>query len=35
MDTFVFGPAEDPLRQVQRFAEEVAPAVRGELVSRV
>jgi alkanesulfonate monooxygenase SsuD/methylene tetrahydromethanopterin reductase-like flavin-dependent oxidoreductase (luciferase family) len=28
MDTFIFGPAEDPVRQVQRFAEEVVPAVR-------
>jgi alkanesulfonate monooxygenase SsuD/methylene tetrahydromethanopterin reductase-like flavin-dependent oxidoreductase (luciferase family) len=28
MDTFIFGPAEDPLRQVQRFAEEVVPGVR-------
>jgi len=33
MDTFVFGPAEDPLRQVQRFAEEVVPGVR-EAVDR-
>jgi len=28
MDTFVFGPATDPLHQVQAFAEDVAPAVR-------
>jgi alkanesulfonate monooxygenase SsuD/methylene tetrahydromethanopterin reductase-like flavin-dependent oxidoreductase (luciferase family) len=28
MDTFVFGPARDPVHQVRRFAEEVAPAVR-------
>ena len=28
MDTFIFGPAEDPVRQVRRFAEEVVPAVR-------
>ncbi len=28
MDSFIFGPASDPLRQVQRFAAEVAPAVR-------
>jgi hypothetical protein len=28
MDTFVFGPAEDELRQIERFAAEVAPAVR-------
>jgi len=28
MDTFIFGPAEDPLRQVQRFAAEVVPGVR-------
>jgi alkanesulfonate monooxygenase SsuD/methylene tetrahydromethanopterin reductase-like flavin-dependent oxidoreductase (luciferase family) len=31
MDTFIFGPVEDPVRQVRRFAEEVVPAVR-ELV---
>jgi hypothetical protein len=31
MDTFVFGPAEDPVPQVQRFAEEVAPAVREQV----
>ncbi|NYH50646.1 alkanesulfonate monooxygenase SsuD/methylene tetrahydromethanopterin reductase-like flavin-dependent oxidoreductase (luciferase family) [Nocardiopsis arvandica] len=28
MDTFVFGPAENPVRQVERFAAEVVPAVR-------
>jgi len=28
MDTFVFGPAADPVPQLQRFAAEVAPAVR-------
>lgn len=28
MDTFCFGPADDDLAQMQRFAEEVAPAVR-------
>ncbi len=28
MDSFIFGPAEDPVNQVRRFAEEVAPAVR-------
>jgi hypothetical protein len=28
MDTFVFGPVESPLAQVERFAAEVAPAVR-------
>lgn len=28
MDTFVFGPATDPLHQTRRFAEEVVPAVR-------
>lgn len=28
MDTFVFGPAGDPERQLRRFAQEVAPAVR-------
>lgn len=31
MDSFVFGPAEDPVRQVQRFAAEVAPAVRARV----
>jgi alkanesulfonate monooxygenase SsuD/methylene tetrahydromethanopterin reductase-like flavin-dependent oxidoreductase (luciferase family) len=31
MDTFVFGPADDPVTQVQRFAEEVAPAVREQI----
>lgn len=33
MDTFVFGPASPDVRQVQRFAGEVAPAVR-EAVAR-
>jgi alkanesulfonate monooxygenase SsuD/methylene tetrahydromethanopterin reductase-like flavin-dependent oxidoreductase (luciferase family) len=33
MDTFVFGPARDPVHQVRRFAEEIAPAVR-EAVDR-
>ncbi|AWB90568.1 hypothetical protein C2138_05435 [Salinibacterium hongtaonis] len=28
MDTFVFGPAADAVHQVERFAAEVAPAVR-------
>jgi alkanesulfonate monooxygenase SsuD/methylene tetrahydromethanopterin reductase-like flavin-dependent oxidoreductase (luciferase family) len=28
MDTFVFGPADDPVRQTEVFAAEVAPAVR-------
>src|SRR6202040_2415663 len=28
MDTFIFGPAADPVNQLQRFAAEVAPAVR-------
>jgi len=28
VDTFIFGPAEDPVRQVGQFAEEVVPAVR-------
>jgi len=28
IDSFVFGPADDPVRQVQVFAAEVAPAVR-------
>jgi alkanesulfonate monooxygenase SsuD/methylene tetrahydromethanopterin reductase-like flavin-dependent oxidoreductase (luciferase family) len=34
MDTFVFGPAEDPVRQVQRFADEVVPAVREAVGTR-
>ena len=33
IDSFVFGPAEDPVRQVQVFAAEVAQAVR-EAVAR-
>jgi alkanesulfonate monooxygenase SsuD/methylene tetrahydromethanopterin reductase-like flavin-dependent oxidoreductase (luciferase family) len=28
MDTFIFGPGENPVRQVRRFADEVVPAVR-------
>jgi len=28
VDTFIFGPAEDPVRQVGQFAEEIVPAVR-------
>ncbi|HSE08875.1 MAG TPA: LLM class flavin-dependent oxidoreductase [Nocardioidaceae bacterium] len=31
MDTFVFGPSTDPVPQLQRFAEEVAPAVREQV----
>jgi alkanesulfonate monooxygenase SsuD/methylene tetrahydromethanopterin reductase-like flavin-dependent oxidoreductase (luciferase family) len=31
MDTFVFGPSEDPVPQLQRFAAEVAPAVREQV----
>ena len=31
MDTFVFGPSEDPVPQLQRFAAEVAPAVRDQV----
>jgi alkanesulfonate monooxygenase SsuD/methylene tetrahydromethanopterin reductase-like flavin-dependent oxidoreductase (luciferase family) len=31
MDTFIYGPAEDPVPQVERFAEEVVPAVRGQV----
>jgi alkanesulfonate monooxygenase SsuD/methylene tetrahydromethanopterin reductase-like flavin-dependent oxidoreductase (luciferase family) len=31
MDTFIFGPAEDSVRQVRRFAEEVVPAVRASV----
>jgi alkanesulfonate monooxygenase SsuD/methylene tetrahydromethanopterin reductase-like flavin-dependent oxidoreductase (luciferase family) len=34
MDTFVFGPSEDPVRQLQRFAAEVAPAVREQVARR-
>jgi hypothetical protein len=33
MDTFIFGASEDPVPQLQRFAAEVAPAVR-ERVAR-
>jgi hypothetical protein len=33
IDSFVFGPSDDPVRQVQVFAAEVAPAVR-EAVAR-
>ena len=33
IDSFVFGPADDPIRQVEVFAAEVAPAVR-EAVAR-
>jgi alkanesulfonate monooxygenase SsuD/methylene tetrahydromethanopterin reductase-like flavin-dependent oxidoreductase (luciferase family) len=33
MDTFMFGPSEDPVPQLQRFAAEVVPAVR-ERVAR-
>lgn len=31
MDTFIFWPTEDPIRQIQLFAAEVAPAVREEV----
>jgi alkanesulfonate monooxygenase SsuD/methylene tetrahydromethanopterin reductase-like flavin-dependent oxidoreductase (luciferase family) len=31
MDTFMFGPAEDPVPQLQRFAAEVVPAVREQV----
>ena len=31
MDTFVFGPSEDPVPQLHRFAAEVAPAVREQV----
>jgi hypothetical protein len=31
MDTFMFGPTEDPVPQLQRFAAEVAPAVREQV----
>ncbi|GGM52694.1 hypothetical protein GCM10011608_42000 [Micromonospora sonchi] len=33
MDTFIFGPGDDVVRQVELFAAEVAPAVR-EAVAR-
>lgn len=33
MDTFIFWPAEDEIRQVERFASEVVPAVREAVVS--
>lgn len=32
MDTFVFAPGRDPVVQVERFAAEVAPAVRAEVL---
>lgn len=32
MDSFVFGPAEDPANQLRRFAAEVAPAVREQVL---
>jgi len=31
MDTFIFGASADPVSQLQRFAEEVAPAVREQV----
>jgi hypothetical protein len=31
MDTFLFGPAQDPVRQLERFAADVAPAVREQV----
>ena len=31
MDTFVFGPSDDPVRQLERFTAEVAPAVRDQV----
>jgi alkanesulfonate monooxygenase SsuD/methylene tetrahydromethanopterin reductase-like flavin-dependent oxidoreductase (luciferase family) len=31
MDTFVYGPSEDPVAQLERFAAEVAPAVREQV----
>jgi predicted TIM-barrel fold metal-dependent hydrolase len=33
MDTYMFGPSEDPVPQLQRFAAEVAPAVREQVAS--
>jgi alkanesulfonate monooxygenase SsuD/methylene tetrahydromethanopterin reductase-like flavin-dependent oxidoreductase (luciferase family) len=32
MDSFVFGPAEDPVNQLKRFAAEIAPAVREQVL---
>jgi alkanesulfonate monooxygenase SsuD/methylene tetrahydromethanopterin reductase-like flavin-dependent oxidoreductase (luciferase family) len=34
MDSYIFSPAEDHERQLQRFAQEVAPAVRAEVLRR-
>lgn len=34
IDTFVFAPATDPVPQVRRFAEEIAPHVREEVARR-
>jgi hypothetical protein len=31
MDTFIFWPADDRLRQLERFAAEVVPAVRAQV----
>lgn len=31
MDTFIFGPSADPVRQLKRFASEVVPAVRDQV----
>lgn len=33
MDSFLFGPADDPVRQTERFAAEVAPAVRAAVAA--
>ena len=31
MDTFIYWPADDRLRQIERFAAEVVPAVREQV----
>jgi hypothetical protein len=33
MDTFVFGPSDDPVPQLQRFVAEVVPAVREQVAA--
>jgi hypothetical protein len=33
MDTFIYWPADDRLRQIERFATEVVPAVQEQVVS--
>jgi alkanesulfonate monooxygenase SsuD/methylene tetrahydromethanopterin reductase-like flavin-dependent oxidoreductase (luciferase family) len=34
MDTFIYGPSGDPVRQLQRFAAEVVPAVREQVADQ-